>query len=120
MAEANDRVKETKNRAMGRARETEEMVREYTEDSVDIARDLTWQVRDSYITSFNLSLSLLENNFRMIDEYNEYIGQLISLQQEIYTSLVDVFNPRELRFGRDLIERTFAIQRDYINKMRTP
>jgi hypothetical protein len=115
MAEAKSRGKE----ARRKARETEDLVRDYTEDSVDIARDLTKQVRDSYLTSFKLALSLWENNVKMI---NEFIGQWVSLQQEVYTSLMDVANLRslhgDLRFGSDLIERTFAIQRNYIDELR--
>ena len=116
MAEAKSRGKEVRRKA----RETEDLVRDYTEDSVDIARDLTKQVRDSYLTSFKLVLSLWENNAKMI---NEFVGQWVSLQQEVYTSLMDIVNLRsfrsgDLRFGNDLIERTFAIQRNYIDEVR--
>ncbi len=110
-------AKNTGKDARRKARETEEMVRDYTEDSVDIAKELTSQVRDSYLTSYKLGLSLWENNIKMV---NDYVGQWISLQQELYTSFVDTVIPRSgnAYFGRDLIERAFSIQRDYIDEVR--
>jgi hypothetical protein len=117
MAEAKNKGKAARDEARRKTRETGEMVRDYTEDSVDIAKELTKQVRDSYLTSFKLGLSLWENNIKMV---NEYIGQWLSLQQELYTSFVDMINPRsgDVYFGRDLIERAFSLQRDYIDEVR--
>ena len=117
MANAKNRGKEVKSEVKRKARETGEMVRDYTEDSVDIAKELTKQVRDSYLTGYKLGLSLWENNLKMI---NEYVGQWVSLQQELYTSLIDMVNPKsdDVYFGNHLIERTFSLQREYIDEVR--
>ncbi len=100
-----------------KAREAEGTVREYTEDSLDISRELTRQVRDSYLTSLKLGLSLWENNLKMV---NDVIGQWLSVRQELYTSLADIFIPRngDSDFGRSLIEKTFSVHREYIDKLR--
>jgi hypothetical protein len=109
--------KKAKGEVKNQARRTSETVRYYTENYEDIATDLTKQVRDSYLSSMKLSLSLLEDNFKML---NQFIGQWISLQHQIYSSLVDMSNPRkgDVNFGKDLIDRAFAVQRDYIEEIR--
>ncbi|HSE83976.1 MAG TPA: hypothetical protein VLB01_05465 [Thermodesulfobacteriota bacterium] len=114
MANAKSKAREE---VKGKARESEETVREYTEDSIEISRELTKQVRDSYLTSLKLGLSLWENNLKMI---NDVVGQWLSIRQEVYTSLYDVFTPKngDPDFGRSLIERTFSIHRQYLDRIR--
>jgi hypothetical protein len=114
MANAKSRAREE---VRSKARESEETVREYTEDSIEISRELTRQVRDSYLTSLKLGLSLWENNLKMV---NDVIGQWLSIRHELYTSLTDMFTPSngDPDLGRSLIERTFSIQRQYIDRLR--
>ncbi|HEX3034381.1 MAG TPA: hypothetical protein VHT73_04500 [Thermodesulfobacteriota bacterium] len=113
MANAKSKAREVKSKA----REAEDTVREYTEDSLEISRELTRQVRDSYLTSFKLGLSLWENNLKM---FNDVIGQWMSVRHELYTSLTDMFIPNngDSDFGRSLIEKTFSVHREYIDKLR--
>lgn len=114
MANARGKAREE---VRSKAREAEDTVREYTEDSLEISRELTRQVRDSYLTSLKLGLSLWENNLKMI---NEYVGQWLSIRQELYTSLTNMFIPNngDPDIGLSLIERTFSIQRQYVDRMR--
>ncbi len=109
--------KKARQEVKNQARRTSETVRGYTENYEDIATDLTKQVRDSYLSSMKLSLSLLEENFKML---NRFIGQWVSVQHQIYSSLVDMGNPHRgnVDFGKDLIDKAFAVQRDYIEEIR--
>lgn len=86
---------------------------EVVEEYIDIAKDLTKQLSDSYLTSFKLGLSLWENNLKMI---NQYIRQFVSMQKNMYTPLIDIANVRSggSPFNNNLIEKMFSIQRDYI------
>jgi hypothetical protein len=114
MANAKNKAREE---VKGKAREAEGTVREYTEDSLDISRELTRQVRDSYLTSLKLGLSLWENNLKVV---NDIVGQWMSVRQELYTSLTDMFIPKngDPDFGRSLIEKTFSVHREYIDRLR--
>ena len=113
MANAKSKAREIR----GKVREAEGTVRDYTEDSIDISRELTRQVRDSYLTSFKLGLSLWENNLKMV---NDVIGQWMSVGHELYTSLTDLYVPKngDPDVGRSLIEKTFSVHREYIDRMR--
>lgn len=109
--------KKAREEVKNQARRSSKTVRDYTENYENIASELTKQVRDSYLSSMKLSLSLLEDNFKML---NQFIGQWVSLQHQIYSSLVDVGGSQrdDVNFGKDLIDRAFAIQRDYIDEIR--
>jgi hypothetical protein len=116
MANSKGKARDTREKVMSKAREAEDTVREYTEDSVDISRELTRQVRNSYLMSLKLGLSLWENNLKMM---NNFIGQWLSVKQGLHTSVTDMFHPNgDLRLGGSLIERTFSLQREFIDKIR--
>ena len=116
MAKSRNKVRETREEVRSKAREAEDTVREYTENSLDISRDLSRQVSNSYLSSLKLGLSLWENNFKMM---NNFIGQWLSVKQELHTSLTDMLHPNgDLRLGSSLIERTFSLQREYIDRIR--
>ncbi|HEX3035306.1 MAG TPA: hypothetical protein VHT73_09250 [Thermodesulfobacteriota bacterium] len=117
MADTKKKARETRQEVKNRAGEASETVRDYTENYEDIVSDLTKQVRDSYLSSMKLSLSLLENNLKMM---NQFVGQWISGQNQIYSSFVDMSNPQrgDFHFGTDLIERAFSIQKEYIDEIR--
>lgn len=116
MANSKGKARNTREKVMSKAREAEDTIREYTEDSVDISRELTRQVRDSYLTSLKLGLSLWENNLKMM---NNFIGQWLSVKQELHTSLTEMFHPNgDLSLGSSLLERTFSLQREYIDRIR--
>jgi hypothetical protein len=117
MANSKGKARDTREKVMSKAREAEDTVREYTEDSVDISRELTRQARDSYLSSLKLGISLWENNLKMM---NNFIGQWLSVNQELYTSFVDTVIPRSgnAYFGKDLIEKAFSLQREYIDRIR--
>lgn len=116
MVSSKNKARKTREEVRSKAREAEDTVREYTEDSLDITRDLTRQVRDSYLSSLKLGLSLWENNLKMM---NNFVGQWLSVKQELHTSLTDMLHPNgDLRLGSSLIERTFSLQREYVDRLR--
>jgi hypothetical protein len=50
----------------------------------------------------------------------EYFGQWLSVQQDVYSSLLQMVNVRSTDsfLNKDLIEKTFSIQKDYIDQIR--
>ena len=117
MAQAKNRTKDVRDEVRNKTENTERLVKDYTEDSADIAKELTRQISDSYLTSFKLGLSLWENNLKMM---TEYFGQWLSVQQDVYSSLLQMVNVRNADpfLNRDLIEKTFSVQRNYIDQIR--
>jgi hypothetical protein len=117
MAQAKNRTKDIRDEVKNRTEDTERLLRDYTEDSADIAKELTRQISESYLTSFKLGLSLWENNLKMM---TEYFGQWLSVQRDVYSSLLQIVNVRNAEpfFNKDLIEKTFSVQRDYIDQIR--
>jgi hypothetical protein len=75
------------------------------------------QLSDSYLTSFKLGSSLWENNLKMM---NEYVRQMVSIQKNLFTPLIDTANVRgaDSLFSHNLIEKMFSIQRDYIEQIQ--
>lgn len=117
MAQTKSKTKDARDEVKNRAEDTERLVRDYTEDSADIVKELTRQISDSYLTTFKLGLSLWENNLKMM---TEYFGQWLSVQQDVYSSLLQMVNVRSADsfLNKDLIEKAFSVQKDYINQIR--
>jgi hypothetical protein len=116
MANSKNKARKTREEVRSKAREAENTVREYTEDSLYISRDLTRQVRDSYLSSLKLGISLWENNLKMV---NDIVGQWMSVKQELHTLLTNMLHPNgDLRLGSSLIERTLSLQREYVDRLR--
>ncbi|HSE84054.1 MAG TPA: hypothetical protein VLB01_05870 [Thermodesulfobacteriota bacterium] len=117
MAQTKSKAKDARDEVKNRAEDTERLVRDYTEDSAYIAKELTRQISESYLTSFKLGLSLWENNLKMM---TEYFGQWLSVQQDVYSSLLQMVNVRSADsfLNKDLIEKAFSVQKDYINQIR--
>lgn len=109
---------EAKNRSV---RETKERIKDYTEEYTDIGQDLTRLVRESYLESFQLGLSLWERNLKIIGKQAD---RWISAQ-EGYTRLIGKFNPwsdnSRSENGQSVsgqIEKIFSLQRDYIDQIK--
>lgn len=88
---------------------------EVGEEYIDIVKDLTKQLSDTYLTSFKLGLSLWENNLKMM---NGYVRQLVSMQKNMYRPLIDIANGGgDSPLNNNFIEKMFSIQRDYIEQI---
>ena len=119
MAEPKDKARETETRS--RIRETGERVKDYVEDYTNIGEELTRLVRESYLTGFQLALSIWERNLKM---FGRQIDQLISIQ-EGYANLIGTVNPwvgtsrsHDNQSVNSHIEKIFSLQRDYIDQIK--
>jgi hypothetical protein len=98
-------------------REVKERVREYRDEYADISTEFTRLIRESYLTGFQIGLSLWERNLKAI---GRQIDQWVSAQ-ESYARLMEAVNfwGGNSKPISNQIEKIFALQRDYVNQMRS-